>query len=213
MLVLLGLSSIFILLYFLGFYFACKKNNNASIITKILYISGGGAGISWYAAPIFMADFVPSSFGNIVSNLYYSNTVLIDKNIIILLWGIYIFIIYGFKGIKATISNTKVTADNPYKPKKLLTDGEYKFSRHPMLKNDFMAHLGWAFFIGSEKIITYIPIFYLINQTFVLIQESYVLKHLFKEEYKAYTNCTPSLFTKFDYVNMILSTVIYTIYI
>lgn len=188
---LVAISLIGLLSYYAGYRIAAVKPPSGShSLPGYLYIGGVVASLTWYVMPFLeqprISGWLDWLRGSPVSTPGLAMTT----------FGLVLGVIFFAFGSKSTMRNLTVTAENFFAPARLLTDGLYGIIRHPMLMTDVLAHLGVAMAIGATQTLLLIPIYYLINEAFVSIQETYILKPKFADEYRAYSARTPRMFNR-----------------
>ena len=98
----------------------------------------------------------------------------------IALWCIYTFALVG-KGTPAPFDP----------PRRLVTQGPYRFVRNPMYLGAIAALGGGALFYHSFFILIYAGLFFAATHLFVIACEEPALRRSFGAEYEAYCQSTP----------------------
>jgi len=182
---LLGLAA-----YCLGYVLAVRKPPKRSVsVPGLLYGLGIFASLTWYVMPFLPQPRIPG-----VLALYSrADDLTVWLGAAAQVYGIVFGIRYFLFTSRATLLNLSVTRQNVFKPERLLTTGVYAECRHPMLMGDAIAHLTIAMALTGALTILLFPIYYLINEAFVEIQERLVLRRRFGDAYRDYAKRTPRM--------------------
>lgn len=168
--------------YYIGYTLAFKYKDEKTF-TKAGYFcfAGGFTSLFWIVMP-----FLPQPRIGFIAEKQ-----LTLPDIFMHLYGLILFVWFIIFTIRATKSNLTATSEFFFSPTRLITDGQYRILRHPMLMGDFFAHLGLSLMLGAIYTTLLIPLYYIINEIFIEIQERKVLRVKFKEEYIMYAKKTP----------------------
>ena len=184
------------LFFIVPYYFSYKivldgKIKNPLTVGKLLYISGLFSSIIWFIMPFLKQPRFSTIFDYIISGEYEAQNLVqyISSG-----YGLIFTLIFMYTSFQAIKVNLTVTRDNFSAPKKLLTDGIYAKTRHPMLAKDFLCHFFFAVSMGSIYTIILMPVYYFINIMFINIQEKLILKEKFRVKYAKYSKNTPKFF-------------------
>ena len=185
---LLGLTA-----YFFGYVLAYRKPPTGSrSLAGMLYVLGILASFAWYAMP-----FLPQPrFPGLLDLMARPGEMNVWIGAATQMFGLYAGIRYFSYTLSSTILNLSVTSRNFFAPERLLTTGVYGKVRHPMLMGDVVAHMGIALATGGALTVALFPIYYLINETFVEIQERFVLLPKFGDAYRDYSRQVPRMMSR-----------------
>lgn len=181
-----GVSIAALALYFAGYVVAARRKAEGTFtLPGYLCFFGIFASLAWLVMPFLPQPRLPGVIDLLNGeNVHPIALVAQAFGVVIGAW----FFIFTSRSTK---SNWSVTYDKFFAPEKLLTDGKYGVVRHPMLIGDFLSHAGIAIAAGGVFTILLLPIYYLIAEVFIEIQERFVLYPKFGEEYRAYARRTP----------------------
>lgn len=181
-LVFILMSIVGLISYYIGYILAFKYKDEKTF-TKAGYFcfAGGFTSLFWIVMP-----FLPQPRVGFLTGEHITT-----PDIFMHLYGLILFIWFLTFTIRATKSNLTATSEYFFSPTRLITDGQYRILRHPMLMGDFFAHLGLSLMLGAIYTTLLIPLYYIMNEIFIEIQERKVLRVKFKEEYILYAKRTP----------------------
>ncbi|ELY4477096.1 hypothetical protein SMZ59_003223 [Salmonella enterica] len=190
------LSIVGLISYYIGYVLAIKHKDEKTF-TKAGYFCfvGGFTSLFWIIMPFFPQPRIGFwTDNNITTPAIFMHT-----------YGLILFIWFLNFTVRATKSNLTATSKYFFSPTHLITDGQYRVLRHPMLMGDFFAHLGLSLMLGAIYTTLLLPLYYIINETFIEIQERKVLRVKFKEEYILYAKNTPRSWNLKFFILFILS--------
>lgn len=182
--------------YYIGYVLAIKYKD-AKTFTKAGYFcfAGGFTSLFWIVMPFFPQPRI----------VFWTDDNITTSSIVMNMYGLILFIWFLNFTARATKSNLTATSKYFFSPTRLITNGQYRVLRHPMLMGDFFAHLGLSLMLGAIYTTLLIPLYYIINEIFIEIQERKVLRVKFKEEYILYSQNTPRSWNLKFFILFILS--------
>jgi len=192
-------SLVGVLSYYIGYVIAYRSQiKHTFSIAGYFCFFGASASISWLILPFFPQPRFGIFSGGDVSIIGIATQI----------YGILLFIWFANFTFRAKKSNLSATYDRFFAPKHLITDGKYGIIRHPMLIGDCLAHAGLSLATGSIYTSICFPIYYIIAEIFIEIQERYVLFPHFKADYRSYSKSVPRSWSKnnilFPFIAIIL---------
>ena len=112
--------------------------------------------------------------------------ICISAGLSLFLYTVYLFKIIG----KGTLA--------PWSPKQqLVVQGPYRYCRNPMITGVLTILLGECLFFGSETILIWALLFFIINTIYFILLEEPDLYQTFGDEYKAYKKEVPRWIPRF----------------
>jgi protein-S-isoprenylcysteine O-methyltransferase Ste14 len=188
--ILMSISLTGLILYYFAFRIGSKRKAEDTFVTpNLLYYMGSLTCIIWLIMPFLKQPRFPG-FIEVIQGGSVSIIGLITS-----IFGLCITISFFIWDILSTKVNFKVTKNNYFAPKKLLTNGIYSIVRHPMIISDFFLHFGLCLCTGAYYTTMLLPVYFILNHCFVRIQEKYSLEPIFLEKYEEYKKTTPGYFT------------------
>lgn len=186
-----AVSLVALLGYFAGYVIASRRNAESTFtLPGYLCLVGIAASLAWLVMPFLPQPRLPGIV-DLAKGGAVSPIALVTQ-----LYGAVVGAWFFMFTVRSTRSNWSVTYHRFFAPERLLTDGQYGVVRHPMLIGDFLSHAGIAVAAGGVFTIVLIVIYYAIAEAFIEIQERYVLRPKFKDEYAAYARRTPRSWSK-----------------
>ncbi len=133
---------------------------------------------SWFWLPFTTQPKISGLFGNVLSG----------EGIALFIFGM-IFVAMSARKILKVVGPAGHAV-----PTSLVTDGPYRFVRHPLYCGLFLGMLGWSLIWGGVYAIFLMPLLYLFLRIEARFEEKQVMKR-FSEEYVAYRKKTPAFFS------------------
>ena len=108
----------------------------------------------------------------------------------------YIFFIFGFVlcGIGSRKISEAVGWAGHAEPSRLVTDGIYRYLRHPVYSGLFIGMLGWALIWNGVYSILLLPVLLFLLWLEAWLEEKLVLEKKFGEIFHSYRNNVPAFF-------------------